>query len=856
MPQKTRHTPMMEQYLTIKGQYPDAFLFYRLGDFYEMFYEDAEKAAQLLELTLTSRNRNADDPIPMCGVPHHAAQGYIDTLVEMGYKVAICEQVEDPKTTQGMVKREVVQLVTPGTVMDSKGLEAKDNNYLTALVAADGAYGLAYVDLTTGELKSTLLTGEENVVNEAAALQTKEVVLGSEIPESLSHVLQERLTIVFSEQLETQENAEFSFLTSTLSQPLEIEVTQKLLTYLAVTQKRSLDHIQQAVEYQPNHFLKMDYYSKFNLELTRSIRSGKKQGTLLWLLDETKTAMGGRLLKQWLDRPLIQEKQIFRRQEMVQSLLNAYFERVDLQAALTKVYDLERLAGRVAFGSINGRDLIQLKTSLEQVPMIRELIVGINQGEWNELLVELNPIEDLVDLIGQAIREDAPLQITEGNVIRDGYHEKLDEYRDAMRHGKQWLAELEAKERQETGIKTLKVGFNRVFGYYIEVTKANLVNLEEGKYERKQTLANAERFITPELKEMEKLILEAEEKSVDLEYQLFLEVREEVKKSIDRLQRLAKSLSTVDVLQAFAVVSERYQYVRPVLRSGNGSLYIKDGRHPVVEKVLGHQEYIPNSISFAQDDLLLLITGPNMSGKSTYMRQLALTVVMAQIGCFIPAESAELPIFDQIFTRIGASDDLIAGQSTFMVEMMEANQALRHATPNSLILFDELGRGTATYDGMALAQAIIEYIHKKVKAKTLFSTHYHELTVLDESLSSLKNIHVGAVEKDGDVVFLHKMMEGPADKSYGIHVAKIAGMPLDLLERAAAILSSLESQETAAIPLAESPAVIEEESEQLSLFKEVSTDELSVIDRLKKLNLLEMTPMDALNTLYELQKRI
>ncbi|MCB5954970.1 DNA mismatch repair protein MutS [Enterococcus sp. CWB-B31] len=855
MPQKTKNTPMMDQYLTIKGQYPDAFLFYRLGDFYEMFYEDAEKATQLLELTLTSRNRNADDPIPMCGVPHHAAQGYIDTLVEMGYKVAICEQVEDPKTTKGMVKREVVQLVTPGTVMESKGLEAKDNNYLTAIVSEGGKYGLAYVDLSTGELKSATLTDEEQVINEAAALQTKEIVLGSEIPDSLAHALRERLTIIFSEQLESQENAEFSFLTSTLSEPLEINVTLKLLTYLAITQKRSLSHIQQAVEYQPNHFLKMDYYSKFNLELTRSIRSGKKQGTLLWLLDETKTAMGGRLLKQWLDRPLIQEKQIVKRQEMVQALLTAYFERIDLQAALTKVYDLERLAGRVAFGSINGRDLIQLKTSLEQVPMIRELIVGINQGEWNDLLVELNPVEDLVELIDTSIMEEAPLQITEGNVIKDGYNEKLDEYRDAMKHGKQWLAELEAKERKETGIKTLKVGFNRVFGYYIEVTRANLGNLEEGKYERKQTLANAERFITPELKEMEKLILEAEEKSVDLEYQLFLEVREKVKGSIDRLQRLAKSLSTVDVLQAFAAVSERYQYIRPILKSGNGKLNIKDGRHPVVEKVLGHQEYIPNSIQMNSEDLILLITGPNMSGKSTYMRQLALTVVMAQIGCFIPAESAELPIFDQIFTRIGASDDLIAGQSTFMVEMMEANQALRHATPDSLILFDELGRGTATYDGMALAQAIIEYIHKKVKAKTLFSTHYHELTALDDSLDSLKNIHVGAVEKNGEVVFLHKMMEGPADKSYGIHVAKIAGLPIDLLERAATILSALESQE-ASSPTEAKISAVDEETEQLSLFKEVSTDELSVIDTLKRMNLLEMTPMDALNILYDLQKRI
>lgn len=851
MPQKTKNTPMMEQYLAIKDQYKDAFLFYRLGDFYELFNEDAIKVSQLLELTLTSRNRNADDPIPMCGVPHHSAQGYIDTLVEQGYKVAICEQMEDPKQVKGMVKREVVQLITPGTLMEGKGIEAKANNFLTAVTQVKDKFGFAYVDLSTGELKTALLHDEEAVMNEATALQTKEIVLGSEIPEGLQKNLAERLGLVFSRQETIEYNAEFSFLTADITDELEKEATGKLLTYLSVTQKRSLGHIQKAEEYQPEHFLKLDYFSKTNLELTRSIRTGKKQGTLLWLLDETKTAMGGRLLKQWIDRPLIQKRQINARQAMVSSLLNAYFERMDLNESLTKVYDLERLAGRVAFGNVNGRDLIQLKTSLMQVPQIRQLLTGINQGEWNDLLVDMEPMDDLVDLIEKAIKDEAPLQITEGNVIKDGYNEQLDQYREAMTNGKTWLAELEAREREATGIKTLKVGYNRVFGYYIEITKSNLANLEEGKYERKQTLANAERFITPELKKLETLILEAEEKSVALEYNLFLEVRNEVKKAITRLQKLAKSLSATDVLQSFATVSERYQYVQPTMEVGTHNLQIKEGRHPVVEKVLGHQEYIPNSVLMSPDEMLLLITGPNMSGKSTYMRQLALTVIMAQMGCFVPAESAELPIFDQIFTRIGASDDLIAGQSTFMVEMMEANQALRHATPNSLILFDELGRGTATYDGMALAQAIIEYIHKNVKAKTLFSTHYHELTVLEESLPQLKNVHVGAVEQNGEVVFLHKLMDGPADKSYGIHVAKIAGMPTDLLSRAATILSALESD----APVQKNAEIVEE-NEQLSLFSEVSTAELGVVDSIKKANLLEMNPMEALNFLYELQKRI
>lgn len=856
MPQKTKHTPMMEQYFSIKAQYQDAFLFYRLGDFYELFYEDALQVAQLLELTLTSRNKNAEDPIPMCGVPYHAAANYIDTLVEQGYKVAICEQVEDPKTTKGMVKREVVQLVTPGTVMDGKGLSAKDNNFLTALAFDGTHYGFAYVDLTTGELRSAVLENDEAVLNEASALQTKEVVFTTEIPETVSELLESRLGVIFSTQEAYEENAEFQFLTSDLDVTLEKEVTGKLLSYLAVTQKRSLDHIQKAVSYQPDHFLKMDYYSKFNLELTQSIRTGKKQGTLLWLLDETKTAMGGRLLKQWLDRPLIQQSQITARQDQVASLIHAFFERADLQEALTKVYDLERLAGRVAFGSVNGRDLIQLRTSLQQVPYIHAILSGIDHGEWRDLLTRLEPMDDLVALIDSAINEDAPLQITEGNIIKDGFNEQLDQYRKAMRNGKQWLAELEAKERQATGIKNLKVGFNRVFGYYIEVTKSNLTNLEEGRYERKQTLANAERFITPELKKLEKLILEAEEQSVDLEYHLFLEVREEVKKAIERLQRLAKAISSVDVLQSFAMISERYQYVRPELNTEK-TLKIVDGRHPVVEKVLGHQEYIPNTIDMEQETLILLITGPNMSGKSTYMRQLALTVVMAQIGCFVPAQSANIPIFDRIFTRIGASDDLIAGQSTFMVEMMEANQALRYATPNSLVLFDELGRGTATYDGMALAQAIIEYIHKEVRAKTLFSTHYHELTVLEEELKHLRNIHVGAVEKDGEVVFLHKMMEGPADKSYGIHVAKIAGLPPELLQRADVILQALEEGHNAPTPptIVAEPTIIEE-TQQLSLFNEVNPQEQKVLEQLTALNILEMTPMDALNALYELKKQM
>jgi DNA mismatch repair protein MutS len=844
MPQKTKQTPMMEQYFSIKKDYQDAFLFYRLGDFYELFYDDAEKAAQILELTLTSRNKNADDPIPMCGVPYHAAAGYIDTLIEKGYKVAICEQVEDPKTTKGMVKREVIQLITPGTVMDGKGLHSKENNYLTAVIKDGDDYGIAYADLSTGEMKATVVSDEDIVFNELATLATKELIVAQPLPDNLTKRIEQRLGAVMSVQATEQQ---VGGLADAITEPLAKQAVELLHAYLQRTQMRQLGHLQPAQFYQTDHYLKMDYYSKYNLELTQAIRTGKKQGTLLWLLDETKTAMGARLLKQWIDHPLIQQAAIERRQLQVASLLHAFFERVDLQESLKGVYDLERLAGRIAFGNVNGRDLLQLKHSLQQVPQIQAIIAGINYEEWTALLTELTPLEDVVALIDEAIAEDAPLQITEGNVIKVGYDSQLDQYREAMRNGKQWLAELEAKERQETGIKNLKVGYNRVFGYYIEISKANIVNLTQPeRYDRKQTLANAERFITPELKKLEALILEAEERSTELEYRLFIEVREQVKQAITRLQALAKAISTVDVLQSFATISERYQYVKPNMNQQQ-KLAIVQGRHPVVEKVLGQQEYIANDILMDQETFILLITGPNMSGKSTYMRQLALTVILAQIGCFVPAESAELPIFDQIFTRIGASDDLIAGQSTFMVEMMEANQALQHATVNSLILFDELGRGTATYDGMALAQAIIEYIHRDIRAKTLFSTHYHELTVLDQELAHLRNQHVGAVEKEGEVVFLHKMMTGPADKSYGIHVAKLAGLPKELLTRASVILHSLESQ-------AQSPmAHIDEPVEQLSLFQ---SQQQVVCEEVTQLNLSQMTPIEVMLKVAEWQKKL
>lgn len=880
MPQKTSDTPMMRQYMEIKNQYPDAFLFYRIGDFYELFYEDAIKGSQLLELTLTARSKNADDPIPMCGVPHHAAQNYIDILVDQGYKVAICEQMEDPRTAKGMVKREVIQLVTPGTTTDKGVEDAKENNYLTAVSFDEEAkkYGFAYTDLSTGELKVAVLTDFDSVINEAVGLQTKEIVTNQNFAENFKKQFEE-LNILVSQQNDIEISSELSYLIQDLKIPTEIQVVKQLLMYVQVTQKRNLAHIQKAVAYEPSFFLRMDHASKYNLELTRLIRTGKKQGTLLWLLDETKTAMGGRLLKQWLDRPLIRKKEITDRQERVQVLVDNFFERSNLQDELTKVYDLERLAGRVAFGNVNGRDLIQLKTSLRQIPKLRHILGELDHPVFDEALKHLDPVGDIADLIENSINDDAPISITDGDVIKDGYNSKLDEYRDAMRNGKKWIADLQAKEREETQIKNLKIGYNKVFGYYIEVTRANLDSIPEGRYERKQTLTNAERFITPELKDKEQIILEAEQKSTDLEYALFKEIRELIKEQIERLQNLAKQVAEIDVLQSFAVVSEKYQFVKPTMTK-NHSIEIKDGRHPVVEKVMGHQSYVPNDIDMDSSTDILLITGPNMSGKSTYMRQLALTVIMAQMGCFVAASSATLPIFDQIFTRIGAADDLISGQSTFMVEMQEANRALKDGTSNSLILFDEIGRGTATYDGMALAQSIIEFIHQNVHAKTLFSTHYHELTDLDQTLDHLKNVHVGAVEQDGNLVFLHKMEQGPADKSYGIHVAKLAGMPQDLLERASVILEELEKDDqevekndnsTNALPstqdkdsdLNEYPEELEEVAkprveEQMALFeseKEPSLKE-QVASQLAQLNLMDMTPMEVMNQLYKWQKKL
>lgn len=862
------HTPMIKQYLTIKAQYKDAFLFFRLGDFYELFFEDAKLAAQELEITLTSRGAAADsERIPMCGVPHHSAQSYIQQLIEKGYKVAICEQTEDPRLAKGVVKREVVKLITPGTVMEGKIIQEKENNFIASVTDfQDHTFGIAMTDLTTGESFVTIVQGNwQDVINELATIGAKEIIFAAdhnrdEIDQAIKQL---HVTASFEENNQLSES--FAHLCEDIGQQKLTETFGRLCSYLVRTQKRSLDHLQKVHFYTPNEFMRIDIHSKRNLELVETIREKKKKGSLLWLVDKTVTAMGGRLLKQWLERPLINRNQIENRLSMVGTLLDRYFEREDLRNCLKEVYDLERLAGKVAYGNVNGRDLVQLRRSLQKIPTIISLVQQLENSYGTELILDVDTCEDLLSLLEKSLKDDPPLSIKDGGIIQDGFNEQLDQYRDASRNGKTWIAQLEQREREATGIKSLKVGYNKVFGYYIEVTRANLAHLAEGRYERKQTLSNAERFITPELKEKEALILEAEEKIEQLEYDLFLQIREQVKDYIGKLQFVAKKISELDVLQSLALVSEENNYTKPQFNDER-HISIVEGRHPVVEKVLNSGDYVANDVIMNSEREILLITGPNMAGKSTYMRQLALIAVLAQVGCYVPAKSVDIPIFDQIFTRIGAADDLASGQSTFMVEMLETKNAIHKATHKSLILLDEIGRGTSTYDGIALAQAIIEFIHDEIGAKTLFSTHYHELTSLEVELSSLKNVHVSAVEEDGKVVFLHKVIDGHADRSYGIYVAELANLPLKVINRAKTILATLENQSQ--VDSVKGTDQSFEEEEQLSLFQEtirkesnqtkvtLNDSEKKVITSLKKLDILNITPIEAIQKLNDLQKKL
>lgn len=836
-------SPMMLQYMEIKDQYEDTIIFFRLGDFYEMFFEDAITCSRELELTLTGKQAGLEEKVPMCGVPHHAYSTYIDALINKGYKVAICEQIDDPKTTKGMVRREVIQVVTKGTRLDER-LDAKDHNFIASLYDFGYCFALSYADITTGEFYAELFSKDiEKVMREVAKLGFQEIIVNDAMDRELVSNLRTRYQILVTIRKEELNNNTYSYIYEHIADERIIASINHLLSYLLDTKKKELTHLQKCTFIKEADHLLFDVNTKKNLELTETMRAGERQYSLLWLLDKNKTAMGSRFLKYNIENPLTSKEEIERRYNMVEKLGAEFILRDDLVKCLDKVYDLERLAGRISYGNLNARDMLQLKTSLQALPELRQILIDLNYDK------EIEPLEEVASLLEKSISEEAPFSLKEGGLLKSGYNEELDELRKIRSGSKDFILELEQKEREKTGIKNLKVGFNKVFGYYIEVSKANknLIKDEFG-YDRKQTLANCERYITKELKEKENIILGAEEKIINLEYKLFMDIREVVKRYIDTIQRQAKIISEVDMLQAFSFVSEQGKYTRPELIEEH-ALELIDCRHPVVEKVM-KDKYIANDVLMDQTTNVLLITGPNMAGKSTYMRQTAITVIMAQIGCFVPCSKCRMPIFNKIFTRIGASDDLVSGESTFMVEMKEANYALQEADENSLILFDELGRGTATYDGMSLAQAILEYIHDKIKAKTLFSTHYHELTILEKDLKELKNVHVSAMEEKGKLTFLHKVKPGAVDKSYGIHVAGLANLPESLVSRALDILNVYEHKN-----------VKKETFTQTSLFEQLEEEiekaeeeENPIEKQIKECNPLEMTPIEALNFIYELQK--
>ena len=833
---RSKVSPMMGQYLDIKEKYEDTIIFFRLGDFYEMFFEDAELTSRELELTLTGKSCGLEERVPMCGIPYHAYKNYLNKLIDKGYKVAICEQISDPKQTKGMVEREVIQVVTKGTILDDS-LESKDYNYIGNIYDFEYCYGLGFIDVSTGYSYSIILDYE--VIKEVLNHNLGEVIVNNKIDRNLVNLLREQYSVLVTIRDDINEDSNYDYILEDIKDVRVITTIRHLLAYLLDTKKGDLSHIQKVEMIDHKNHLLFDVHTKKNLELVETFRNQNRTYSLLWLLDKTKTAMGGRLLKTNIENPLTDRKEIERRYNVIEKLLTEFILKEELRNALDKVYDLERLSSRISYGNGNARDLIQLKNSLGALPEISNILTELNYDKQIEIF------DNIYNLLDESINPDAPISLHEGNLIKEEYNQELDELKKIRKNSKDFILELENEEKNRTGIKNLKVGFNKVFGYYIEVSKGNLKDIkEEYGWIRKQTLTTGERYITPLLKEKEDIILGAEEKIINLEYRLFIEIREQIKEYIGRIHRVSKILAEVDMLLSFAIVSEENGYTRPELTLDN-IISIKDGRHPVVEKV-SKKEYIENDIIMGKDTNILLITGPNMAGKSTYMRQLAITVIMAQIGCYVPCKSCKIPIFDQIFTRIGASDDLVSGESTFMVEMKEANYAIQNATENSLILFDELGRGTATYDGMSLAQAILEFIHDKIKAKTLFSTHYHELTQLANDLYYLKNVHVSAVEEEKKITFLHKVKNGAIDKSYGIHVASLANLPKELIERADEILNIYENKN-----------VKKQTFTQTSLFLDIEEEKPDIIkEKLESINPLEITPIEALNILYELKKEI
>ena len=858
-------SPMMQRYLETKEEYKDCILFYRLGDFYEMFFEDAITASRELELTLTGKDCGQEERAPMCGIPHHAAEIYVSRLINKGYKVAICEQLEDPKTTKGIVKRGVIRVVTPGTLVESNMLEERKNNYIMSIYKTGIYFGISICDISTGEFYSAEIKDNNNfpiLLDEIARYTPSELVINSMMANCLDEMnkIKERFENVyitkfndkfFSEELNNV-NLRFNVVDNNerkienlAEKKLALSSINALVQYIEDTQKTSLDHINKITIYNLSKYMALDINARRNLEITEKMRDKSKKGTLLWVLDKTSTSMGGRLLRRWLNDPLVDVDEINRRLNAVKELKDDIILRGEVIENLKKVYDIERLAGKMAYGNANARDMVTLKNSLFKLPEVKQILKNCKSDLLKGLYEKLDELQDIYQLIEKSIVEDPPMTIKDGGIIKLGYDEEIDKLKTAQTEGKTWLVQLEAEEKEKTGIKNLKIGFNKVFGYFIEVTKSYLDQVPD-RFIRKQTLTNAERYITEDLKNLENQILGAEEKVINLEYNAFVEIREEISKNVTRLQTTSEVISSLDVLTSFAQVAEDFNYCMPVVDS-SGTIDIKNGRHPVVE-VVSKLEYVPNDCELDNGVNTLLITGPNMSGKSTFMRQLAIIVIMAQMGSFVPCESATLPIIDKIFTRIGASDDLVSGESTFMVEMKEARNAIHNATANSLILFDELGRGTATYDGMSLAQAILEYISDNIKSFTLFSTHYHELTRLDKKYKNIKNVHVSAVENGNEITFLHKVKNGAVDKSYGIHVARLAKMPDSLLKRADEILNEYESNAKKKNP---------EEKIQLTMDFETNVKKDDIIkETIENIDVLNTTPMEALNVLFDLKQKI
>lgn len=845
-------TPMMQQYFSIKENHKDCILFYRLGDFYEMFFEDAETAARELELVLTGRDCGLEERAPMCGVPYHSAKSYIGRLIMKGYKVAIVEQVEDPKEAKGLVKRDVVRIITPGTLLDESFLDIEQNNYVMGIHRSEDHLGLSFCDISTGEFSATSIENRGDLLeNEISKFAPKEAVVSSK---ALAEELEGRWPFLVNVRSLEEHSEEFrveSYFKSVSGNynVITAEASAVLLSYLEETQRTALTNLTHLEVYNTLDAMALDSNTKRNLELTENIVDKTKRGSLLWVLDRTHTAMGSRNLRRWVEAPLINGEKIQRRLDAVEAFHGNLSLLEDMGESLRGVYDIERIVSKIALKSVNPKELISLKLSLSKMPEVKSLLEQVDYGELSRLHKRMDVLEDVRHLLDSAIEEDASASLKDGGVIRSGYHKEIAELRDIKVNGKRWIAEMEQEEREFTGIKSLKVGYNKVFGYYIEISKSNYKSIPEGRYVRKQTLANAERFITEDLKSIEDRILGAEEKLLELEARLFAEIRTTIEGEIERLKALARIVADLDCYQALARVARDHQYVKPKI-AGDGAMVIKEGRHPVVERMLGKGEFVSNDLMMNQGDhRFLIITGPNMAGKSTYMRQSALIALMAQLGSFVPAKEALIPISDRIFTRIGASDDLAGGKSTFMVEMSEVSHILSHATAKSLIVLDEVGRGTSTYDGLSIAWAVTEYILNRLEgAKTLFATHYHELTALEQRMDGVRNYSVLVKEVGQSIAFLRKIVPGGADDSYGIEVAKLAGLPREILHRAKEILMHLETKEKKTIPEVASKKA---GPVQLGLF-DVGKDRL--LDKVRGLDVLNITPLEAMRILHELNE--